>query len=479
MTALPGEGLAVWLLLSAPIFALAAFLLPRYAVRVGLAAAGVITTLSLLAVAAASGLPLYQVAGGWAPPLGIALRLDGLSAVVIVLTAVTGLGISLHAAGYFSGDPVRQRRFWPLWLLLWGGMNALWLSADLFNLYVTLEIVGLASVALVALAGGAPALRAAMRYLLASLLGSLAWLLGTALLYGATGTLDLLLLAERVEPGAASSAALALMTAGLLLKTALFPLHFWLPPAHAGAPAPVSAALSALVVKTAFYLLLRLWFEIFPGRLDDMMATGFGLLGAAAVAWGSFAALRAVRLKLVVAWSTVAQVGYLFLVFPLAQAGDAALALRAAVCFLLAHGLAKAAMFLAAGNIQHGAGHDRVTRLRGAASAMPLSVFAFSAAGASLAGLPPSAGFTAKWLLLETAATGEAWGWAVLIVLGGLASAAYVFRVLHYAFAAMPREAHWHRPTRLAEGAALGLALLALLGGFAIQAPLAALGGMP
>jgi formate hydrogenlyase subunit 3/multisubunit Na+/H+ antiporter MnhD subunit len=193
-----------------------------------------------------TGAARYPI-GGWDAPLGIVLTADGLSLLMLLMTAAVGLAVSLYAPGYFRGKTRQLADFWPLWLFLWAGLNGLYLSGDLFNLYVTLELVGLASVALAALAGGADALTGAMRYLLVSLVASLFYLLGVVLLYHGYGSLDIVFLAELVTPSPPLWAALGLITAGLLLKTALFPLHFWLPPAHASAAAPVSALLSALV----------------------------------------------------------------------------------------------------------------------------------------------------------------------------------------------------------------------------------------
>ena len=172
---------------------------------------------------------------------------------------------------------------------------------------------------LVCLDGRAETLAAALRYLLFALLGSVLYLLGTALLYGAYGTLDIVLLAEPHPRRARRRwVAAALMTAGLLAKTALFPLHLWLPPAHAGAPAAASAVLSALVVKASFFLIVRLWFDVMPGVPMPAAAQLLAALGAAAILFGSVLALRQARLKLLIAYSTVAQIGYLFLMFPLA-----------------------------------------------------------------------------------------------------------------------------------------------------------------
>ena len=208
---------------------------------------------------------------------------------------------------------------------MWGSLNLVFVSGDLFTLYVALELLDLrrpyrwsASMAV------ARRLRAALRYLLFALLGSMFYLLGAVLLYGAYGTLDIPLLATRVRPEPVAWAAAALMTVGLLAKTALFPLHLWLPPAHAGAPAAASAVLSALVIKGSFFLVVRLWFDVMPGVVTLPSAQLLAALGAAAILFGSVVALRQERLKLLIAYSTVAQIGYLFLMFPLAfDAGSA------------------------------------------------------------------------------------------------------------------------------------------------------------
>lgn len=409
-----------------------AFVWPRVAQMLGL--------LCSLAIAlAVAGLALQirhhgvfqHAVGGWDAPLGIGLYADGLSLVLLVATALVGMGISAYASAYFTVE--KARRFWPLWLFLLAALNALFLSADVFNLYVTLELMGLAAVALTALSGGRDALAGAMRYLLAALAGSLAYLLGVALLYHAFGSVDMATLAGRMAPVPAAWAALGLMSAGLLLKTALFPLHFWLPPAHASAPSPVSAVLSALVIKASFYILLRLWIMLFGPFASDGVAALLGLLGVAAILWGSVQALRQTRLKLLVAYSTVAQIGYLFLAFPLAAA-VAVTAWNATAILVLSHALAKSAMFLAVGNLLHFGGHDRIADLDRVVQRLPLSAFAFALAGVSLMGLPPSGGFIGKWLLLEAALAQGRWDLAAVMLLGGLLAAAYVFKVLGNAF---------------------------------------------
>jgi formate hydrogenlyase subunit 3/multisubunit Na+/H+ antiporter MnhD subunit len=322
-----------------------------------------------------------------------------------------------------------------LWLFLWAALNALFLSGDIFNLYVTLELLGLAAVSLVALSRLAEALPAAMRYLLVSLIGSLSYLMGVALLYAANGTVDLNTLAAAALDRPSISTAFALMASGLIMKSALFPMHFWLPPAHANAPAPVSAALSALVVKGSFYILIRLWLSLFEPLINPGAADLIGVLAAIAILWGSIQALQAQRLKMLVAYSTVAQIGYIFLVFPLSSMPAATqTAWQGGLYFVFSHACAKAAVFLAAGNIIYSLGHDRISELKGIVHRLPVSMFAFALAGVSLIGLPPSGGFVAKWLYLNAALRAGHWWWTVLILCGGLLSTAYVFRFFSRAF---------------------------------------------
>jgi formate hydrogenlyase subunit 3/multisubunit Na+/H+ antiporter MnhD subunit len=262
--------------------------------------------------------------------------------------------------------------------------------------------------------------------------------------------------------------ALVLMTGGLMMKAALFPMHFWLPPAHSSAPAPVSALLSALVVKGSIYLLWRLWFEGYSGVLSAGSVQYLGVLGALAILWGSLQALIQERLKLLIAYSTVAQLGYLFLVFPLAwDAGStsATAVWTGGLIFLAGHATAKAALFLAAGNMIRAAGHDRIRDLDGMAEVLPVSAFALGLAGISLIGLPPSAGFVGKWLLLTAGLAQDQWWWALVIVGGSLLGAAYVMRVLLPAFARVPERKGWQPVARRLEWSALALALLSMVMG--------------
>ncbi|HVL76976.1 MAG TPA: proton-conducting transporter membrane subunit [Noviherbaspirillum sp.] len=458
-----------WLILLPLAWASAAFLLGPGR-GAGLAVIGLALQL-LLAISLAVGVvdqgPLAYQVGGWGAPLGIDLLADGLSSVMLLLTQVVALPLALYAHAYFSQNPKGVTWFWPLVGYLVAAMNALFLSADAFNIYVTLELVGLAAVGLVAVAGGVGPVTAALRYLLTTLLGSGAYLLGVALLYGTYGTVSLEVLGPLIAEQAPLAVAMAgaLMLFGMLLKTALFPFHFWLPPAHGGAPAPVSAILSALVIKASFYLVVRFWLSIFEPLTDYAVAQLLGLFGAGAVLWGSLQALQQTRLKMLVAYSTVAQVGYLFLLFPLVTGTPEAAAnsaVQGVIMQALAHGLAKAAMFTAAGAMVLSMERDDISRLGGLSSHMPQSLFAFGLAGVTLMGLPPSAGFLAKWLLIDAAIHSGQWGWIVMLIAGGLLTAAYVFKVLRQAFLQVEQDAHYRPLPRMLEWVPLVLALASL-----------------
>jgi formate hydrogenlyase subunit 3/multisubunit Na+/H+ antiporter MnhD subunit len=442
-----------------------------------------------LAIAIANALAqsdatLVYVLGGWLPPLGIALRADGLAAVMLVMTAVVICGIGVYARADFATPPdVGEARaplvFWTLLLAVWGSLNLVFVSGDLFTLYVALELLTFAGVPLVCLDGRAETLRAALRYLLFALLGSMFYLLGAVLLYGAYGTLDIPLLASRVRPEPVAWAAAALMTVGLLAKTALFPLHLWLPPAHAGAPAAASAVLSALVIKGSFFLVVRLWFDVMPGVVTLPSAQLLAALGAGAILFGSVVALRQERLKLLIAYSTVAQIGYLFLMFPLAfdyGTGEIqhGVALTGGLLQAASHATAKAAMFMVAGLIYTVLGHDRIAGLAGIARALPLTMLAFALGGVSLMGLPPSGAYLAKKLLFDAVAETGQWWWELVMQVGGFFTTSYVLLVLGHALWTADHPITLRAPVpRLQEAAALALALCSLLLG------LTAIGAVP
>lgn len=441
----------------------------RHIERVVIAAAGLgLLVAGAVAIELANtGRPLVYLLGGWAPPLGVALRADGLSVVMMATAAVVICAISVFAyAGALKPDRSGESRapfaFWILLLAVWAALNAVFTGGDFFTLYVALELLTFAAVPLVSLDGSGATLRAALRYLLFALAGSVLYLTGVALLYGVYGTLDIALLSERIQSDPTTIVAAVLMTVGLMAKTALFPFHQWLPPAHAGAPPAASAVLSALVVKGSFFIIVRLWFDVMPALHGTFGSQAIGVLGASAIVFGSVVALRQARLKLLIAYSTVAQIGYLFLMFPLALDPVSATlhdgaGLTGGMMKAISHATAKAAMFMTAGVIYAALGHDRIAGLAGAGRASPLSVFSFALAGVALIGVPPGGS------LLQTAIGTGQWWWAATVVTGSMLTGAYVILVVWRAVAPVAQPpTQVNSVSRTQELAALALALIAL-----------------
>ena len=473
------------LLVVLPIAALAIPLLaPRWAVRttIAVSAAGVAAALVLAVAVWTSGRAVGYDLGAWSPPLGIGLRADGATAALLLMAAAVHLAVCLFAAGTRPDTPPIPGAFWALSLCVLSGLNLAFVARDLFTLYVALELLTFAAVPLVCLDGRTAQFEAALQYLVFALFGSALYLLGAVLVYAASGTLDVGLAARALSADrAAGLVALGLMSAGLAAKAALFPLYLWLPPAHAGAPPAASALLSSLVIKGPIVLMLRLWLDLAPESAAAGVAPVLAVLGAGAILFCGLRALAQDRLKLLIAYSTAAQIGYVFLMLPMMRGGGAAwtgseaLAYTGGFLHLISHAFAKAAMFLAAGLIAAAMGHDRIAGLAGAARVVPISVTAFALGGLSLMGLPPSGGFVAKVMLLTVAVQkGVVWI-AAVILLGGLLAGGYVLRVVAIALQRPDAPPLATPVPGRQEAVALALALVALVLGFVPLQPLAVL----
>ena len=454
---------------------LAALLPPKKAWPVALAGIPVLAS-GVMLLAAVDQVQLLQwqwdVVG-----VSISLRLNGLSVLLLLMTQWIGFAAALYTPGQLrlTATGPLGRWLWPLMGVLISALSLIWLATDLLTLYIALELMGLAAVGMLLLSGKAAALLAGTRYLLLALVGSLAYLLGVALILGHWGRLDLQGLAEIVEPGPVAWISAALIGAGLALKAALFPLHGWLSPVHGNAWTPVSALHAALVIKASLFMLLQLWSILLPDTFYAPRVIAW--LGMLAIVWGGLLAWRTDSLKTLVASSTVAQLGYLMVAFPLLLGPDIELLPRALAwdgfwLQLMGHAFAKAAMFMAAGNLILATGESTLKGLAGTSRRLPLSLLVFGIASITLMGLPPSAGFTAKWLLLQAMVMSQQW-WAVAaLLIGTLLSAAYVFRVFRYSF---DETAPRHRYQPLAPGMdliALTLALIALALGLLAHFPL-------
>ncbi len=377
---------------------------------------------------------------GWPPPFGIEYVLDNLSAFMAIVVMFIGAVILVFPprAGLYQ-MPRTGIPLYSMMLLLLAGLGGVVVTGDLFNLFVFLEIYSLASYTLISL-GGKRALVASFRYLMLGTVAGCFYLLGVGFLYFATGSLNMADLAQRLPPLYASPAVVAglvLIVLGLCIKMALFPLHVWLPDAHGHAPSVIAAILASVQIEVAAYALLRVSLTVFqPAYLTEQLPimTIIGWCGVAGIIYGSIMAIAQRDFKRMLAYSTVAQIGYIGLGIGLATP----LGLIGALLHILNHAFMKGCLFLVAGGIRHQTGLREIPWFIGLGRRMPLMMAAFTVASLSMIGIPPTAGFFSKWYLVLGSLEGGNWVFATVIVASSLLSAVYFFRVIERVYAHPP-----------------------------------------
>jgi len=382
--------------------------------------------------------PIDYEMGGWAAPWGIALYVDRLGALVLVI--VTGIGALVSPAFYHSISrelrPDRQPLFYTAYLLALTGMLGIAITGDAFNLYVFLEIASLASYTLVALGSDRRALTAAFQYLILGTIGATFILIGIGLLYMMTGTLNMADLASRL-PALWDSrpvrAAFAFIIVGAGLKFALFPLHWWLPNAYTYAPSVVSAFLAGTATKIGVLILLRFVYGVFGVTFSfAVMPLGeiLTVLALITILFGSLAAIFQDDLKRMLAYSSVAQVGYITLGIAIGNLNG----LLAGLVHLFNHAAMKGALFLALAAIFYRIGAVDMASIRGLGRRMPYTMAAFVLAGASLVGLPLTVGFISKWYLILAAVETGQWTVVAVVVFSSLLALIYILKVIEAAY---------------------------------------------
>ncbi len=380
--------------------------------------------------------------GGWRPPWGIEYRVDILGAYVLVIVTLFSFLATVYARKTVEKeiDPEKQPYFYTLWLLLVSGMAGVAVTGDLFNLFVFLEIASLATYALIAMAGKR-ALIASFNYLVLGAVGISFYLLGTAFLYAATGTLNMLdarALLTLIYDSRIVQLSFVFYFIGLAMKMALFPFHVWQPNAYEHSPSAVTVIISTALAKVNAYALFRLIFSVYTVKFFQNYGTIFELtaiVASAGIIAGSVLAIMERSLKKMLAYSSVANVGYIVLSFTLGKWG-----VYAAAAHLLNHSLMKAALFMVAGGFIYRLGIRRIDELEGLGRAMPLSSAAFAMAAVSMIGIPPSAGFVTKlFILLASLDTGRFVFIAVMIA-SSLLSLVYFWRVIEILYMKGHRE---------------------------------------
>jgi multicomponent Na+:H+ antiporter subunit D len=385
--------------------------------------------------------PIHHELGGWPPPIGIEYVLDPLSGFVATVVAFIGLMVAFYPvrAG-FDTRPTRGTPLYGLVLLLLTGLAGVILSGDLFHLFVFLEIYAISTYGLVAL-GGDRALFASFRYLLIGTAGSGLYLLGVGFIYFSTGSLnmaDVAGLLPALDGSPTIAGALGLIVVGLAIKMALFPFHVWLPDAHSYAPPGVAALLAAVQVKAAAYALIRILFDVFgPVYVADLQVTTLlAYFGAAGVVVGSVMAVRVKDVKRLLAYSTVAQLGFIGMGIGMASP----LALIGAMFHVLNHAVMKSCLFLVAGGVLDQAGIKEIARYAGMWRRMPWTMAGFGVAALSMIGIPPTAGFFSKWYLFRGSLETDQWVLTFVIVTSSLLTLAYFLRIFEQIFTQDPQE---------------------------------------
>jgi multicomponent Na+:H+ antiporter subunit D len=388
---------------------------------------------------------VYQL-GGWAEPWGIEYRLDRLGALVLLVIGGVA-AVVLMAANRLLEDVVPESRrylFFATFLLCLTGLLGIVSTGDLFNVFVFLEIASLSSYVLISMGRSRRALAAAFSYLVMGTIGSTFILIGIGLSYMMTGTLNIADLADRlravddpVNQTRTIQVAFAFLTVGLSLKLAVFPLHAWLPNAYSFAPSLVSAFLAATSTKVAYYLLLRTLFTIFGVVFvfDEMNLSHILMpLALMAIFVGSAVAIYQTDLSRLLAYSSVAQIGYLVLAVSFATVTG----LTAGIIHLFNHAMMKGGLFLVTGCLVCRLNSTALSDLRGFGRRMPWTMAAFVVGGLNLIGVPLTSGFISKWYLVLAALEQDLWGVAVLVLAGSLLSVVYVWRVIEVAWFADP-----------------------------------------
>jgi multicomponent Na+:H+ antiporter subunit D len=435
-------------------------------VAFGLAVYGLVETVS-------TGVRRYFV-GGWEPPIGIELVWDPLSAfIVVVIAAVAALALWHSKRPVETELPGRSTAYYSCTQLLLGGLCGIVLTGDLFNLYVFLEISALAGYALLAASGGRAAVFT-FRYLLLGTTGASFYLLGIGFIFLETGSLNMadvarILAVTGIDPQIALG--LALVVAGAGMKMALFPLHGWLPDVYSAAPTTSVSLMAPIGTKVAAYILIRIFLHVFPpATVYDALPIGqvVGAMGAVGIIWGSVMAIAQRDLRRMLAYSSVAQIGYIALGLGLGSA----FGFIGAVLHILNHAAMKACLFLVSGNLaQAGYSQDIGSFDKRLRQRLPWTAAAFTIAAISMIGLPPTAGFFSKWYLLLGSWQQSNWIYVAVILISSLLNAVYFFRVIERMYLVAGDEPATGKP--VGQG---GLFAIAREGPLSLVAPAVALG---
>lgn len=426
-------------LAAAPLCALVRRPFIAWAIAAAAAFFALVGSTLLLMEIGSTGAISYHI-GGWIPPWGIEFRLDAANSFVLVIVALIGALCTFYGRKSIASEISEQDQplFYAMLLLCFSGMLGVVSTGDAFNLFVFLEICSLSSYVLVAMGGSRDqrALTAALTYLLFGTIGATFYVIGLGLVYSLTGTLNMADIASRIAGMSdigTLQVAFAFIIVGLGLKLAIFPLHQWLPNVYTFAPAMVTAFLSGTASKVAIYVTLRFLYTVFnPGFHFEaqILQYVFLPLGLAAIFIASIVAIYQANIKRLLAYSSIAQVGYILVGVSFANISG----LTAAILHMFNHALMKSGLFLAVGCVIYRTGSCSIAAFQGLGRKMPWTMAAFVVGGLSMIGVPATVGFISKWHLVLAALERGWWPVAFAIVAGSLLALFYFGRVIEAAY---------------------------------------------
>ncbi|MDP2945428.1 MAG: monovalent cation/H+ antiporter subunit D family protein [Atribacterota bacterium] len=388
--------------------------------------------LSLLAVRviATQGTLVYSV-GSWKLPIGIALVLDGLTAFMLITVNLIAFSVSIYSISYMKRFTSKWK-FYTLFLLMVAGMNGVVVTGDIFNLFVFLEIASVASYALVAFGTERHELEAAFKYTVMSTVGSLFILLGIVFLYSYTSTLNMADMANVLAQKGMSNIVIMvsiLFIMGFGLKAALVPFHAWLPDAHPSAPAPISAMLSGVLIKSlGIYTLCRFFYNIIG--INSSFSSILMILGTLSMVIGVFLAIGQWDFKRLLAYHSISQIGYVILGIGLGTP----LGIIGGLFHLFNHSVFKSLLFLNSGAVEYATGTRDLKKMGGLMTKMPVTGTTTLIASMSIAGIPPFNGFWSKLIIIIAAVQANRLGYAFWAVLASILTLASFTKVMKYAF---------------------------------------------
>lgn len=420
-------------------------------------------------VISSGGKTWHYYMGGWMPPVGIEFALDPLNSILAVVITFISLMVSLYSRPFVKEeDWLHVGGYYTLFGLLTVGLSGMIITGDVFNLYVYLEIMSLSGYGLIAL-GGRKSMLAAFRYLLIGTIGASLYLLGVGYLYSMTGTLNMADLAQRVVPHLNSplfAIAVACFIIGFGIKMALFPLHGWQPDAYTFAHPGAAAFIAGCMSKAPAYALIRFVYYIF--KVDNPVMHSalnvLGILGVAGILIGSIMAMAQYDFRRMLAYSSVAQIGYIAIGLAMGNMYG----FIGAVLHVINHAFMKSSLFLVIGGIEYRFGEVNLYRLGGMNKKMTISTITVLLASLSMIGLPPTCGFFSKWYLMLGAYTGAQYFYIAVLVISSLLNAIYFFRIIEQMFVqreASLTEVHPHKGKL---GLPLSMVIPILVGGIMI-----------